>query len=170
VILHLCTDVLLELFPLFQGEGVGLRDDGNDVHYFAELLHYNNIDGAEGVSGGINEEEGAVDSSVLDMLVTHGGQLLSQVRRVLVLNVLDDWVPATLVVDLVAIPGRVDDVQSQPDTVFNDNMRNTLNLRRLPHRFVVLQATLRVDKVGSAGVKKYASRARMVIPARMMGA
>lgn len=38
-----------------------------------------------GVSGGVDEEEAAVDTSVLDLLVTHGSQLLPEICRVLVL-------------------------------------------------------------------------------------
>lgn len=35
-----------------------------------------------------------MNSSVDDVLVTHGGQLFAQVRRVLILDVLDDRFPA----------------------------------------------------------------------------
>lgn len=35
--------------------------------------------------------------------------------------VFDDWLPAALIVDLVTVPGCVDDVQLQPDTVLSDD-------------------------------------------------
>lgn len=65
----------------------------------------------------------------------------------LVLDVLDDRVPAVLVVHLVAVPGRVDDVQPQSHAVLRDDMRDRLNLRRLPDRLVRLKPSLRVDQV-----------------------
>lgn len=43
----------------------------------------------------VNEVQAAVDTSVLDVAVTHGGEFLAEVSTVLVLNVLDDGVPAT---------------------------------------------------------------------------
>ena len=90
------------------------------------------------MSRGLDEEQTAVDTGILDVAVTLGCELLSQVCGVLVLDVLDDRVPTagfvspncacclehqserlpSLVVDLVTISGSVDNVQSQADTVF----------------------------------------------------
>ena len=64
-----------------------------------------------------------MDSGVGDVSVTHGRQLLSEVGAVLVLDVLDDWVPAVLVVDLVAVSRCVDDVQPKTNTIFGDYCR-----------------------------------------------
>jgi hypothetical protein len=38
-------------------------------------------------------------------------------------DVFDDTVPASLIVDLVPIPWRIDDVQLQPDPVLDDDVR-----------------------------------------------
>jgi len=46
------------------------------------------------VAGGGDEEQAAVDASVLDEAVAHGSQLLAKEGRVLVLDVLDDGLPA----------------------------------------------------------------------------
>jgi hypothetical protein len=46
------------------------------------------------VAGGVEEVQAAVDAGVLDVAVPHGGKLLAEVRAVLVLDVLDDGVPA----------------------------------------------------------------------------
>jgi hypothetical protein len=46
------------------------------------------------VTGGVEEVQAAVDTGVLDVAVTHGGELLEEVRAVLVLDVLDNGVPA----------------------------------------------------------------------------
>lgn len=82
-----------------------------------------------------------MDPGVLDVAVTHSSKLLAKVCAVLVLNVLNDRIPASdgnailiarncveceenspvLVVDLVAIARCVDDVQTQADTIFGDD-------------------------------------------------
>ena len=46
------------------------------------------------MASGVDEVQAAVDARVLDVSVTHGGQLLAQVRAVLVFDVFNDWVPA----------------------------------------------------------------------------
>jgi len=46
------------------------------------------------VAGGRDEEQAAVDTGVLDEAITHGSQLLAKEGRVLVLDVLDDGLPA----------------------------------------------------------------------------
>jgi hypothetical protein len=46
------------------------------------------------MSGRLDEEQAAVDAGVLDIALSLGGQFLSEVGRVLVLDVFDDWVPA----------------------------------------------------------------------------
>lgn len=73
------------------------------------------------VTGGGDEEQTAVDAGVLDEAIAHGSQLLAQEGRVLVLDVLDDGLPAVLVVDLVTISGSVDNVESQLDSVLNNS-------------------------------------------------
>jgi hypothetical protein len=46
------------------------------------------------MTGRIDEEQRAVNPGVLDVTVSHGRQLFSEVRAVLVLDVFDDGVPA----------------------------------------------------------------------------
>jgi hypothetical protein len=76
--------------------------------------------GLEGVASGRDEEDAAVDARVGDEALAHGGELLAEVRRVLVLDVLDDGLPAVVVVDKVAVAGGVDDVELEADAVLND--------------------------------------------------
>ena len=117
----LVSDSVLESLTLFQSQGVGLCDDGHNVDNLAQLLQDNDIDGLESVTCGLDEVQAAVDTGVLDVAVALGGKLLAQVGRVLILDVLDDGVPAPVVVDQVTISGGVDNVQAQTDTVlFND--------------------------------------------------
>lgn len=47
------------------------------------------------MAGWLNEEKAAVDSSVLDVSLSLGGKFLSEVGRMLVLDVLDNRVPAS---------------------------------------------------------------------------
>jgi hypothetical protein len=91
----------LLLYPLFErtalleSEGVGFGNDGHNVDDVGKLLEYDNIDGLEGVAGRLDEEEAAVDASVLNVSLSLGGEFFAEVGRVLVLDVLDNRVPAT---------------------------------------------------------------------------
>lgn len=46
------------------------------------------------MAGGLDEEQAAVNTSILDVTLTLSGEFLAQVCRVLILNVLDNGVPA----------------------------------------------------------------------------
>lgn len=46
------------------------------------------------MSRGLNEEQAAVDASILDVALSLSGQLLTKVGGMLVFNVFHDWVPA----------------------------------------------------------------------------
>lgn len=74
----------------------------------------------------LDEEQAAVNAGILDIAVTLGSKFLSEVCRMLVLDVLHNWVPAaprqlrcqgfggiaipSVVVDLIAVAGGVDNV------------------------------------------------------------
>ncbi len=158
-----CTHPLFEKVPLVQGQAVCFCDHGNDIDDIRKLLHDQGVDRAKAVSrpsqvrgqisiqsaclgvrahSRVDEEEAAVDAGVGDVALAHGGQLLSQVSAVLVLDVFDDRVPAAqkggrsaspplqtergahspvLVVDLVAVARSVDDVEAQLDAILNDD-------------------------------------------------
>lgn len=149
----LLLDAGLELLTLLEGERVGLGNDGDDVDDIGQLLQDDNVDGLQGVAGGLDEEEAAVDAGILDVALTLGCELLAQVGGVLILDVLDDGVPATVVVDQVAVAGGVDDVEPQTDAVLLNDVRNALDLGCGADGLVGLQATLGVDEVrGEDGV------------------
>lgn len=122
------SDSVLESLTLLQSQSIGLCDDGNDVDNLAQLLQDNDVNGLEGVACGLDEVQAAVDTSILDVAVALGGELLAQVGRVLVLDVFDDGVPASVVVDQVAVSGSVDNVQAQTDTVLLDNVSDGVDL------------------------------------------
>jgi hypothetical protein len=160
----------LEVVPLFNGKRIALGDDGNNVDNFRQLLHDNNVDWAERVTGRVDEEKAAVNASVGNVLVSHSSELFSEVGGVLILDVLDDWVPAILVVDLVSVTGSVNDVKAEANAVLGNDcndqkrvtlelpgagekgfptMRDGMNLSGLSDWFISLETTLGVNKVRS---------------------
>ena len=85
--------LLFERKPLFHRQAVRLGDDRHYVHNLAQLLQHDNVNRTQRMTGGVNEEQRAVNSGVLDVAVSHRRQLFSEVRAVLVLDVFDDRVP-----------------------------------------------------------------------------
>jgi hypothetical protein len=47
------------------------------------------------MASGVNEEQGTVNTCVLDVTVTHGSELFAKVGAVLILDVFHDGIPAT---------------------------------------------------------------------------
>jgi len=88
------THLGLEPLPLIQCQAITLRDDRHNIDDFAQFLHHDNVNRPQSMASGVDEVQAAVDARVLDVSVTHGGQLLAQVRAVLVFDVFNDWVPA----------------------------------------------------------------------------
>lgn len=147
VILKVLLDSRLERITFLQGERVGLGNDWHNVDDLAQFFHDNDVNRAELVTGRVEEEQAAVNARVLDVAITHGSKLLAEVCAVLVLDILDDCIPAALVVDLVAISGGVNNVQLELDAILRNDMRHSLNLSSLTHGLVVFKAALGVDKV-----------------------
>ena len=149
----LLLDALLEGLALLEGQGVGLGDDGHDVDNVRQLLQHNNVDGLERVARGLDEEEAAVDARVLDVALALGRELLAQVGGVLILDVLDDGVPAAVIVDQVAIAGGVDNVEAQTHAVLLDDVRHGLDVGGRADHLVGVEAALGLDQVrGEDGV------------------
>ena len=71
---------------------------------------------------GLDEEEAAVDTGVLNVSLTLSCELLSEVCGVLILDILDNWIPASVVVDLIAVPWGVDNVQPQTNAILLDDV------------------------------------------------
>lgn len=148
-------DTLLEFQSLLNSQGISLGNDRHNVNNVGQLLQDYNINGLERVARGLDEEETGVDAGVGDVTLSLGSKLLSQVRGVLVLDVLDDGIPTAVVVDKVAVAGGVDDVESQTDTILLNEVRDALDLGGLANGLVRLQTTLGVDEVrGEDGVNE----------------
>lgn len=152
---ELLLDALLERLALLKRQGISLGNNGHNVDHIGQLLQHDNVDGLQGVASGLDEEQAAVDAGVLDVLVAVGGELLAQVGRVLVLDVLHDGIPAAVVVDQVAVARSVDNVQTQTDAILLDEVGHGVDLGSGADDLVRHQTTLGLNKVGGEdGVDK----------------
>lgn len=145
----LLLDALLESLALLGGKSIGLGNDRNDIDNIRQFLQDNNVNGLQRVSRRLNEEQAAVDASVLDVALTLSGKLLAKVGGVLVLDILDNGVPAAVVVDQISVSGGIDDVEAQADAVLLNDVRSSLDLGRGADGLIGLETALGVDKVGS---------------------
>jgi hypothetical protein len=99
---ELLLDALLERLTLLEGERVGLGNNGNNVDDIGQLLQNNDIDGLETMrgqwvspqelegsqgmggansrmAGGLDEEQAAVNASILDVTLALSGEFLAEV-------------------------------------------------------------------------------------------
>ena len=95
---------MLEGIPLLERQGIRLGDDRDNVDNLAKLLHHDDINRAQGVARRVDEEQGDVNTRVLDVTVALCGELLAEVRAVLVLDVLDNGIPAEQGVNTQLLP------------------------------------------------------------------
>lgn len=144
----LLLNALLELLSLLQRQRVGLGNDGDNIDNIRQLLEHDDINRLKRVSRRLDEEEAAVDASVLNVALTLGSELLSKVRGVLVLDILDDGVPAPVVVDQISIARSVNNVESKADAILLDDVRNGLDFGGLADDLFGVKSTLGLDKVG----------------------
>lgn len=88
-----------------------------------------------------------MNAGILDVTLSLSSELLAEVRRVLVLDVLDDWVPASVVVYLVAVTRGIDNVQAESHAILLDNVRHGLDLGRRADWLIWGETSLRIDEV-----------------------
>lgn len=100
------------------------------------------------MTGWLDEEEAAVDAGILDVALALSGELLAEVCGVLVLDVLHNWVPTSVVVDLVSITWGIDNVQAKTDAVLLNDVRDSLDLGGGAGLWSWLKTALGVDEVG----------------------
>jgi len=147
VVNELGANLLFEREPLFHRQAVRLGNDRHHVHNLAQLLQHDDVNRAQRMTGRIDEEQRAVNPGVLDVTVSHGRQLFPEVCAVLVLDVFDDRIPAVIVVHLIAVSGCVNDVQSQPHTIFHDDVRHGVDFRCLPDILIRVEPAFGVNQV-----------------------
>ena len=105
------------------------------------------------MSSGANKVQAAVNSRVLNVALTLSGELFPQVGAVLVFDVLDDGVPAAVVIDQVAVAGGVDDVEAEAHAILFDDVGDGVDLGGAADGLVGLEAAFGVDEVrGEDGV------------------
>ncbi len=106
------TYASLEGGNLLVGEGIGLGDDGDQVDLGVQALHDLDIQGLQGVAGGLDEEDAGMDAVVNNV---HAVDLVLgiEVGVEALLNVVDNGAPRLVVVDEVTEAGGVNDSQAQ---------------------------------------------------------
>ena len=139
---------LLERRTFLQGQAVCLCNDRYNIDKFRKFFQDNNVNGLQTVAGRLDEEEAAVNAGILQVALALSREFLAKVGAVLIFDVLDDRIPATLVVDQVAVPWCINNVQSKSDTILLNNMRDGLDLSCASNRFIWLQTTFAVHEVG----------------------
>ena len=144
----LLLNPILKQLPLLQRQTVRLRNHRNHIHRLAQLLQHHNINRLERVAGGGDEIQAAMDASVLNVALALRGELFAQVGAVLVLDVLDDGVPAAVVVDEVAVAGRVDDIETEAHAVLFNDVGNGVDFGGVSDGLVGRQAAFGFDEVG----------------------
>ena len=101
------TYPLLVVVDFIVGNSVGLGNYRNEVDLGVKLLHHLNVDGLQGVAGGLDEVDNGMDTVVDDV---HAVDLVLSIQVCVepLLNVLDNGIPRLIVVDEVAKTGCVD--------------------------------------------------------------
>jgi len=109
---NFCFAALLEGLTLCKGERIGLCNDWNNIDDVRQLFKDDNVNGFESMARGLNEEKTAMDARILDVSITLSGKLLSEIRRMLIFDVFDNRVPTSIVVNLIAIPRSIDNIET----------------------------------------------------------
>jgi hypothetical protein len=105
------TYTVLELGEVGGRQGVSLGHDRNEVDASAQALHNFNVERLQGVSSRADEVKTGVHAEI-DLLCSPRLLLLKHVALMLVVQELDDGLPAVTVVDVVTETGCVNDGQT----------------------------------------------------------
>ena len=144
----LLLNPILEHLPLLQRQAIRLRNDRYDIHRLAELLQHHDIDRLECVASWSDEIQTAVDSGVLNVPLSLRCQLFAKVSTMLVFDVLDDGIPAAVVVDAVAVAWGVYDVEAETHAILFEDVGDGVDFGGLTHCFGWGKTAFAVDEVG----------------------
>ena len=110
---------MLEKRDLLIGQGIGLCNDRDEVDLGVQSAHHLDIERLERVAGGLDEVHAGMHAVVDDV---HAVDLVLclQIGIESLLNILNDWSPRIIIVDKVAKARRVNNSQSQPDSILFD--------------------------------------------------
>lgn len=96
-----------------------------------------------------------MNAGILNVPLALSRQLFTEVCAVLVLDVLDDRIPAAVVVDKVAVAGSIDDVEAQTYAILLNDVGDGMDFGGAADGLVWGQTTFAVDEVrGKDGVDK----------------
>lgn len=95
----------------------------------------------------LNEEQATVNTGILNISFSLGCKFLSEVCRVLIFNVLDNWIPASIIVDLISIAWGIDNVESQLYAVLLDDVGNGLNFGGRSYWLIWGESSLGIDQM-----------------------
>lgn len=110
--LELISNSLLERGTLLQRQAIGFGNYRHDIDKLAKLFQHDNVDRLESVTSRLDEVQAAVYASILNVALSLSCKLLVKISTVLVLDVLDNWLPASIVVDQITETGCVHNVQA----------------------------------------------------------
>jgi hypothetical protein len=143
------TYAAFELGKIGWGEGVCLCDNWDQVDARAQTLHHFNIERLQGVAGGTDEVQARVHSEV-DLLGPLWLLLLQHVALMLVVQELNDWLPAVPVVHVVSKSGCVNDRQADLEELLLQFSLGDLDLNSLVNLLRVASAVVGVVLDGGA--------------------
>ena len=89
----LLLDALFECPAFLECERIGFCNDRDNIDDIGELLQDDNINRLESMAGGLNEEKAAMNAGILNVAFSLCGEFFSEVGRVLVFDIFDNWVP-----------------------------------------------------------------------------
>jgi len=97
--LEFIPDPLFECCAFLQRQAISLGDYRNNIDKITQLFEDDNVNGLEAVASRLDEVQAAMNARILDVALALGCKLLMKVGTVLVLDVFDDWFPASIVVN-----------------------------------------------------------------------
>lgn len=86
------SNTMLESGEVGGRQGIGFRDDRNQIDTCAETLHDFDVERLQGMASGTDEIEAGVDTEI-DLVMSLGLLLLQHIGLVLVVEELNDWHP-----------------------------------------------------------------------------
>ena len=99
---------MLELGQIGWREGVGLGNDGDEIHTRAQALHNFNVKRLKGVAGRTDEVQASMDTEI-NLVRAARLLLLEHVRLVLVIKEFNDGHPGVSVVNVVTEARGIND-------------------------------------------------------------
>jgi len=97
------------------------------------------------MTGRSDKVKATMDPGVQDIPIPHSGQLLPQISRMLILNILYNRIPTPLIINHITITRGVDYVETEFDLVFDHYVGGGEDFGGLTDWFVGFETTFGVD-------------------------